>query len=221
MATVFRDLTWRGVKWRVMDTQGGRRAPGGNVFDSRNAVVLPNGSLELSIIKRDGVWTCVDMRQERGFGYGRYRWRVDSNVTMLDPNAVLGLFTYDWNGWSRDHEAAGELDIEFTRWGDPRSRRSLWYSVQPTAVRGGLGVTVPPRPPFDCWITWAPKQLDFVVRAADGTTRRWTRTGLLPPGPTPSTWPFMDLWLMKAKPPVADQRIVIRDFRFEPLTRAP
>lgn len=214
MAANFVELAWKGERWRVMDTAGTRRSPGGNVFDKRNVSVLPNGNLQLEIAERDGVWTCADLHMERGFGFGRYRWGVATDITRLDPNAVLGLFTYDWNHWQRDGEAAGELDIEFTRWGDPHEKRNCWLTVQPAATRFGAGIVVPSRPPYDCWMTWQPDSIDFVVRDATKRVLR-QRTTRMPQSPDGDTWPFMDLWLMNHLAPKVAQRVELTYFRHE------
>src|SRR5437870_9597705 len=49
------------------------------------------------------------------FGFGTYRFRLDSPVDDIDPNAVVGLFT-----WSdRPDFNHREIDIEISRWGEP------------------------------------------------------------------------------------------------------
>src|SRR5262249_28983324 len=64
-------------------------------------------------------------------GYGTYRFYLDSSVDNLDPNVVLGLFT--WSDASAYNNR--EMDIEFAKWGAPRNNNG-WYTVQPYYVGG-------------------------------------------------------------------------------------
>src|SRR5262249_4071269 len=60
------------------------------------------------------------------FGYGTYRWYIDSPVDTLNPNVVLGLFTWSDNA-AYNHR---EIDIEFSRWGAVNNQNAQ-YVVQP------------------------------------------------------------------------------------------
>ena len=73
----------------------------------------------MKIVKTAGKWVCAEVVLQQTLGYGTYRFYLDSPVDSLDPNVVLGLFT--WN----DDPAFNnrELDIEFARWGRCRIRR--------------------------------------------------------------------------------------------------
>jgi hypothetical protein len=73
------------------------------------------GHLHLRIDHRDDRWSCAEVISTRSFGYGTYRFDLDSHIDCLDPQVVLGLFT--WNDDpSYNHR---EIDIEVARWGDP------------------------------------------------------------------------------------------------------
>jgi hypothetical protein len=42
-----------------------------------------------------------------------YNWTVTAGAGSLDPNVVLGLFTYD----DSPDQTHREIDVEFARWG--------------------------------------------------------------------------------------------------------
>ena len=69
--------------------------PGPNYFsDSTNNVWLDGqGRLHLRITNRSNQWQCAEIVTKRTFGYGSYRFELDSAVSAIDPNVVLGLFT--------------------------------------------------------------------------------------------------------------------------------
>jgi len=109
-----RSIYFSGENWFVK-AGSGRLGPGPNYFsDSQNNVwVDSQGRLHLRITKVGGKWYCAEVISARSFGYGTYRFYLDSPVDALDSNAVVGLFT-----WSDDPAFNNrELDIEFGRWG--------------------------------------------------------------------------------------------------------
>jgi hypothetical protein len=70
----------------------------------------------------------------RSLGYGTYTFVV-RETAGIDPNAVLGLFLWDPVAF-RIHNR--ELDIEISRWGDPKNSNSQ-FVVQPYSRPGNLG----------------------------------------------------------------------------------
>src|SRR5436305_1591178 len=103
-------VSFSGYQWRVKSSTG-RVGPGPNYFCDRpeNVRVDPEGRLHLAITSRDGNWQCAEVISTRSFGYGRYRFYLDSSPD-LDPNAVLGMFT--WNDEPAYHHR--EVDIEIS-----------------------------------------------------------------------------------------------------------
>jgi len=91
------------------------------------------GRLHLKITKTKGKWVCAEVVLNATLGYGTYRFYLDSAVDALDPNVVLGLFT--WSDDAAYHNR--ELDMEFSRWGD-RFNQNAQYVVQPYDVAGNL-----------------------------------------------------------------------------------
>src|SRR6478736_1205781 len=91
-------ITFAGRSWKVKiaSTQVG---PGPNYFsDSTNNVwVDSTGRLHLRVAKTKGRWYCAEVVLNATLGYGTYRFYLDNAVDALDPNVVLGIFT-----WSDD-----------------------------------------------------------------------------------------------------------------------
>ena len=67
------------------------------------------------------------MVTKRTFGYGSYRFELDSAVNGINPSVVLGLFT-----WSDDPAYTHrEIDVECGRWANPGDVNNAQYVVQP------------------------------------------------------------------------------------------
>ena len=68
------------------------------------------------------------------FGYGSYRFELDSDINNLDPNVVLGLFT-----WSDDPAwEYRQIDIECSRWTNPADTDNSQFVVSPYYLNGHL-----------------------------------------------------------------------------------
>ncbi|MGH8608019.1 MAG: glycoside hydrolase family 16 protein [Gammaproteobacteria bacterium] len=120
-------ISFGGYDWCVKRSNG-KVGPGPNYYsDSANNVwVDTQGRLHLKITRSGGRWYCAEVVSADSFGFGTYRFYLDSAVDDLDPNVVLGLFT-----WSDDPAYNNrEIDIEFSRWGDPNNQNAQ-YVVQP------------------------------------------------------------------------------------------
>ncbi|MBV9322258.1 MAG: hypothetical protein JO352_00560 [Chloroflexi bacterium] len=125
-----RPLQFAGYTWqtKVASIPVG---PGPNYFtDDPDAVwVDDQDRLHLRLAPHDdGQWYAAEVVCTAQFGYGRYRFYLDSADDALDPNVVLGLFTWD-DDPTQNHR---ELDIEFGRFGLPNPPMlPARYTVQP------------------------------------------------------------------------------------------
>jgi len=129
---VFRGDTWY-VK--ASDTPVG---PGPNYFSDSTANVWLDtaGQLHLKITKRGSVWWCPEVYRKRSRGYGPYIFAVTGPIGRLDPNVVLGLFT--WDNWPLPpylRNLHREIDIEFSRWAIPGDTNAQSV-VQPYTIPG-------------------------------------------------------------------------------------
>ncbi len=125
-------LHFSGYDWLV-------RAAGGNPagepvdYDQDNAWVDGNGFLHLHMGNRNGRWSCAEVNLTRSLGYGTYRF-VIQDTARLNPSAVVGFYTWDD---LRSGDFRNELDIELSRWGDPKNKNAQ-YVVQPFYVAENL-----------------------------------------------------------------------------------
>ena len=129
-----RTISFSNYSWTVK-TAAAKVGPGPNYFSdsSDNVWVDSAGRLHLRAAKKAGKWYCAEVVLKATPGYGTYRFYLDSAVDALDPNVVLGLFT-----WSDDPAYHNrELDIEFSRWGD-KFNQNAQYVVQPYDTAGNL-----------------------------------------------------------------------------------
>ncbi len=124
-----------GMDWNVKTAEFSPVGPGLNYFAGSDSTVWVDsqGRLHLTIVERDGKWFCSEVYSQESCGYGEYIFYLASrDVEDLDPNVVLGLFTWDDSSFVSDGH--GEIDIEFSHWGYDDGRM-LMYSVQPVQER--------------------------------------------------------------------------------------
>ena len=117
-----------GHVWAVKDHGKRKVGPGPNLFSAstNNVWVDSGGHLHLRITKSGKRWYAAEVINICSFGFGTYRFYLDSEVANFDPNVVLGLFLWsdipDFNN--------RELDIEMSRWANPNNDNAQ-FVVQP------------------------------------------------------------------------------------------
>jgi hypothetical protein len=207
-SAVSRMIQWSGHAWHVRPASEGT-APGPNAWsDSPRSVAVDGDRLRLAIVPDGARWRCAEVHLEQALGYGTYEWVVETDLTALDPQAVLGLFTYDWYGGT----ASSEIDIEFARWGAASDPDLVEFSVQPAHAGQNERRPLSAAPPYTCRFTWARGRVDFSV----GDTCAYTSTTDVF-APSPTTWPFINLWLNRGTAPSAEQAVELSRFSFTPL----
>lgn len=214
-------LRFSGQDWSVK-TSAGLVGPGPNYFSDapRSVWVDRAGRLHLRLEQREGRWQCAEVISKRSFGYGRYRFYLDSPAGALDPNVVLGIFT-----WNDDPAYTHrEIDIEFSRWGDPRNQNAQ-YVIQPYTIAENISR-------FDVPTDMARSGHEFLWRKDEVLYRSWRSSG---ESPTPRTLlreitlrhdvPTPDgenvrlnLWLLGGKAPMDAKpaEAIFRGFTFQP-----
>lgn len=208
-------VVFAGYQWQVKSSTG-QVGPGPNVFSERNVRVDNQGRLHLKISRKKGVWSSSEVILDQSLGHGTYRFTVDSALTDLDPNAVLGLFT-----WSDDPaQNHREIDIEFSRWGNPSNPYNAGYTVQPYAAPGHQhpwAISQTGRTVHE--FTWTPDSISFRSTAGGVELASWTfddAASVPDPGDAAAR---MNLWLFQGMAPTDGQgiEVVISDFSFTPL----
>lgn len=122
-------VEFSGFNWLVKQSHT-KVGPGPNFF-SEKIVSLHNGELKLEVIQRDGNTYCSEIFLDKSLGYGKYIFQLSSRLDFLQDDLVLGLFTYDYN----QLPPHCEIDIEFSRWGDPKKMNSQ-FVVHPSSHNG-------------------------------------------------------------------------------------
>jgi peptidoglycan/xylan/chitin deacetylase (PgdA/CDA1 family) len=228
-------INFAGKTWNVKSGQGG---PG-------NAVGIPNnwsnttenvwvdseGKLHLRITKRNGEWYCAEIFSQQSFGRGKYTFYIEGRPDLFEEHVVLGLFTYldiDGDDNIEVAEGDGEIDIEFSKWGNVSSSFNTQYVLQPcdwteeTLDRFFMDLNGEYSTHYFVWdqdeVRFTsihghydePPNNDYLI---------WNATISGANVPTPSDEKVhLNLWLYKGYPPTDDPiEIVISDFQFEPL----
>jgi hypothetical protein len=203
-------ITFSGETWYVK-TGSGKVGPGPNYFSdsSKNVWVDTAGRLHLKITRSGNRWTCAEVISARSFGYGTYRFNLASSVDNLDPNVVLGLFT--WNDDPAFHNR--ELDIEFSRWGN-RNNQNAQYVVQPYTDPLNMFRFQHPAGASVQEISWQPGQVVFQSTNAGGTVASRTMTNGIPQAGGENA--RFNLWLFQGRAPSdrKEAEVIVQSFDF-------
>ncbi len=195
-------IVFSGYRWAVKRSAE-PVGPGPNHFSADN-VSVQGGRLRLAIVERRGVWTCAEVIAQGEFGYGRYEWTIRGDVSRLDDNAVLGMFT-----WS-DHpdHANRELDIEFARWSASGPVGNFTVQSVPRTHRFELA----PAASSVHTIEWTPGRVVFRTTTPEGSATWDCVEGVPPAGGAVA--PRINLWLYRGRAPGVPQEVVVEGFRY-------
>lgn len=186
---------------------GNRLAPGPNAFsDASDAVWVDTAGLHLRISNRSGTWTSAEVVLAASRGYGRYELQTATRLDQLDPNAVLGFFTYNYPDPAFAHR---EIDIEYS----PRiGSGGAGHFVVANGGGPSFGFAAPVATVVTHAIDWRQDRIAF----SSGETS-WVYSGAGIPAPGGAHL-RLNLWLFGGQPPAsgAAQEIVVSRFRFGP-----
>lgn len=118
-----KQIWFSGQSWIVESSGNYTRGPGDNFFsDSEETVwVDSDGWLHIKLHKEGKLkkWVCPSVRSVLPADYGVHRFYVVGDLAHLDKNVVLGMFLYRMD---KEHvDEGGEVDIEFSTWGLPKT----------------------------------------------------------------------------------------------------
>lgn len=214
-----RILSFSGHDWWVKSSSG-RVGPGPNYFsDSPNNVwVDGTGRLHLKITKRKGHWYCAEVVSVESFGYGTYRFYLDSPVDNFDPYVVLGLFT--WNDdTAYTHR---ENDVEFSRWGSANNQNAQ-YVVQPYTLPQNIHRFQQPSGLSQSTHSFLWQSSSVFFQSLKGliatppdqsyVIQEWTCTNQIPRAGGENA--RMNLWLFRGRPPSNGQGAEVIVNKFE------
>ena len=156
------------------------------------------------------------MTLDHGLGYGTYRFTVASPIGSLDPNVILGLFT-----WSDDPAQNNrEIDIEMSRWGSPTDPTNAQYVVAPANLPGHLTRFTQPSTTASTvhGFSWLPGRLGFASATAAGApiaAAAYAGGDVPTPG---SERVHINLWLFRGLAPTngSSVEVVLSSFAFTP-----
>ena len=208
-------ISWTGATWRVK-TSWSAVGPGPNVFGKANVSVDGSGYLHLRIARdSSGTWTAAEIIGPVTHGYGTYAFNLGSGVDALDPNVVLGLFT--WSDKAR--YAHRELDIEFARWGNAADPTNAQYVVQPYSTANHLRrFSQPSATTSSHRFTWRPGSVAWESRDSAGSlVASYSYTGTDVPK-TGDERVRLNLWLFNGAAPTDGNpvEVIVRSFTFTP-----
>jgi hypothetical protein len=212
----FSGYTW-GVKASPLPV-----GPGPNKFSDLDSDIFvdSNGRLHLKIVQREGEWYCSEIVHTHSLGYGTYTFVLTSAVDQLDPNVVLGLFTWDDLAPQYNYR---EIDIEFSRWGNPKALNSQ-YVIQPYTQTGNLhrfATRLQGRHSTHLfeWHKDGVRFHSFQGSPANPGNQidKWTYLGTDNPPPGDENI-RLNLWLMNGTPPTGGKEVevVVESFQYEP-----
>jgi hypothetical protein len=202
--------------------------PGPNYFSDspENVRVDEGGSLHLQVLPQADQWHCAEVIADRSLGYGRYSFTVTSGIAGLDPQIVLGFFT--WEDCVPQYHYR-EIDVEVSRWGEAAGPNTQFvvqpaetpgnrhrFEVDPSAAPGGVTTHE---------FIWETGRVDFrsyrggfaLDPAAGDLLESWSYTG--PDVPPPGQENLrLNLWLMSGQPPTDGRsaEVVIGDVTYLP-----
>jgi hypothetical protein len=192
--------------WQVVDSPDTPIGAGPNYWSASN-VWVDQAGLHLRVSNVGGRWYCAEVVSNSSFGYGTYSWSVSSPVNNLDPNVVLGLFT--WN----DDPAYNnrEIDFEASRWGIAGDPTNAQFVVQPWQVNGNLQRITMTGGSSTISFTWEADSVTFHYN-----NQTWLYTGSTVPQPYAGVQ--MNLYLMNGQSPTDNQptEVVVSGFGYTP-----
>ncbi len=131
------DIIFSGYGWKIKKSTV-PVGPGPNVFGGTDSSVWVDdyGYLHMRIAYINGKWQSSEVVCTENTGYGTYIFTLGSDVTPMNENIVLGLFTWDNNSFYT--QANSEVDIEFARWFKANDSLLLTTSVQPVVFDNAI-----------------------------------------------------------------------------------
>jgi uncharacterized protein (TIGR03437 family) len=209
-------LSFAGMQWLVKEAPV-PVYPGPQVFVKDNAFVDSFGQLHLRISRCGNSWCAAEIYTKEAVGYGTYRFDINSQLSALDPNVTLGLFTWDALASDQNYR---EWDIEFSRWGNAGSSTNAQYVVQPYGGANNMvRFAMTQSAPSTHNVSWFPSQVSFASATANGNIRNWTFTGGATSVPTPGDAHLhLNFYVGAGKAPfaTATQEIVISGLQYTP-----
>jgi len=218
-------VNFAGWSWRVKGP--GLYGPGSNLFcpDSDCVWVDGGGSLHMTLAKEFGQWYSTEVVLEEALGYGDYVLTTVGRLDLIDPQAVLGIFLWEyglcWDPAYMWWNPYNEIDIEYSRWGNIASEIGQ-FVAQPWDYpnnRNRFDYVFGTSEVVSHAMRWLPDRVEYRVwsggpddESPQNTIYSWTYTGPHIPRPEAPRM-HLNLWKLDGTP-ASDQEVIFTDFRF-------
>jgi len=216
---------WAGNVWLAKNSPVVKQGPAPNYWLAGPTSAYTDSQNRLHLVARQiaGRWFCAAVTSTKSdYGYGTYRFVIDTPLKSFDRMAVVGMFTYnDSVAYSTGHQ---EIDVELSRWGQPSTAAAnSQYVVQPWRKRNHLLRFPAPinAPSLTYEFTWLPSGVTFRLLKGSAPTARliktW-KTGAPPGEPTAGTHVNLNMWLYQGQAPYdqANHQVVFENFTYTP-----
>jgi len=220
-----RSVSFADRTWRVKGP--GLYGPGSNLFcNAANCVwVDVDDRLHLTLQNIGGNWYSTEVVTEEALGYGDYILTTVGRLDQIDPQAVLGIFLWEYGMcWHESYlwwNPYNEIDIEYSRWGSPGNSIGQ-FVAQPWDYPGNINR-------FDAAfgedevtshaMRWLPDRAEYRAwrggpddESAENMIHSWTYTGPHIPRPGQPRM-HLNLWKLGGTP-AANQEVIFVDFTF-------
>jgi hypothetical protein len=214
-------IRFSGYDWQVRDDGFGN--PGPNKWKKSNVWLDSNGYLHLKITHTGDDWYSAEIQTTRTLGFGEYQFQVVGRIDNLDPNVVLGLFSYSAS------DSSDEIDIEYTQWGDSESTSGNW-AVHPSKSEQEYAHETFPINLNGTYTTnrytWTSQSVFFqTLNGHHDNNDSQLGSWLYNPSEPLSTIPqqpmivHINFWLYKGNPPLNgnEAEIILHSFTFRPI----
>lgn len=220
-------LSFSGYTWRIKGP--GWYGPGNNYFYHQPSClwVDENDRLHLTLQDQGSTWTATEVVNQDALGYGDYIMTTVGRLDLLDPQAVMGIFLWEYGTcWDDGYvwwNAYNEIDIEYSRWGNP-SRDIAQFVAQPYNYAGNTSrfdATFSEDEVVSHAMRWLHDKIEYRVwrggpneASAANMIHAWTYTGPHIPRPEQPRL-HLNLWKLDGTP-AEDQEIIFESFVFVP-----
>lgn len=214
-------VMWQGQLWMGRMSPVLHQGPAPNYWLATPQTVYTDssGALHLVATHIAGNWYSAGVNSVKSdYGYGDYRFVIDSHLGDFDPNAVVGMFTYDKTA-ANGHN---EIDVELSRWGVPDpTAANAQFVIQPWRIGNHIRrFPAPTDRPLTFEYNWQPNKVVF--RVYDGTSanspviKRWVAHSA--PVPSSNTKMHLNMWFFRGRPPYdnSSQEVVFQSFTYTP-----
>ena len=199
-------IRFSGYTWMIRESDIFMGA-GPNQWSSKPQSVWldERGCLHLRLRRTENGWRAAEVAMPLPNRYVRIEAEIEGNLGNLDPSVVAAVFIY--------RNDKSELDIEFSRWGNPNAPNAQFVVAPPIPASRRYRFHIEPGwRAFNATIDWNAENLHFGVRSQE-TEARWEYDGVGIPQPS-QHWLHINLWPLSEGPQRGEEvEILIRRIR--------